>query len=166
MPMSRIVFAALILLALFAQIAVMPSIEPFRVLPNVPLVLLLVWSSKRGVREGLFWAFGLGLLYDILALDPMGSNGIAFMGVALLGGLAARRFFSSKLIFPIGIAILATILHGMVMLIVRNVEGGSTPLGSILRPVISQALLNAILVPPAYWIIGLMGRDRMVMRHA
>ncbi len=71
--MARITFAALILLALFAQIAVMPSIEPFRVLPNVPLVLLLVWSSIRGVREGLFWAFGLGLLYDMLALDPLGS---------------------------------------------------------------------------------------------
>jgi len=164
--MARITFAAVIMLALFAQIAVMPSIEPFRVLPNVPLVLLLVWSSIRGVREGLVWAFALGLLYDILALDPLGSNGLAFLGVALLGGLAARRFFSSKLVFPIALAIVATMLHGFIMLIVRNAEGGSTPIGSIIRPVFSQALLNAILVPPCYWIAGFVGRDRMVMRHA
>ena len=164
--MARIFFASLLLIALFVQIAVMPTIEPFRVLPSIPLVLLLVWSSIRGIREGLFWAFGLGLLYDILALDPMGSNGLAFMGVALLGGLAARRFFSSKLIFPIALAIVATMLHGIVMLLVRNAEGGSTPIGSIIRPVFSQALLNAILVPPCYWIAGFVGRDRMVMRHA
>lgn len=164
--MARIVFASLLLIALFAQIAVMPAIEPFRVLPSIPLVLLLVWSSMRGIREGLVWAFGLGLLYDILALDPMGSNGLAFMGVALLGGLAARRFFSSKIIFPVALAIVATVLHGVVILIVRNAEGGSTPVASILRPVFSQALLNAILVPPCYWIVGLVGRDRMVTRHA
>ena len=164
--MARIVFAAVMLLAVFAQIVVMPSIEPFRVIPNVPLVLLLVWSSIRGVREGLVWAFGLGLLYDILALDPLGSNGIAFMVVALLGGLAARRFFSSKLIFPIALALVATVLHGVVMVIVRHAEGGGASTGPLFRPVFSQALLNAILVPPCYWIAGLGGRDRMVMRHA
>lgn len=164
--MARLFFASLLLLAVFGQIAVMPSIEPVQVLPNVPLVLLLVWSSIRGVREGLFWAFGLGLLYDILAIDPLGSNGLALLGVVLLGGLSARRFFHSKLIFPIVLAIVATMLHGFVMLLVRNMEGGGAPVSAIIRPVFSQALLNAILVPPCYWIAGLMSRDRMVMRHA
>ena len=165
--MARIFFAALVLLALFAQIAVLPSINTFRVLPNLPLVLLLVWSSIRGIREGLFWAFGIGLLLDILALDPLGSNGLAFLAVVLLGGLGARRFFSSRLIFPVVLAVIATVFHGLVILIVRNAEGGATPLSSIIRPVLSQAILNAILVPPCYWIAGMFGRgDRMVMRHA
>ena len=94
--MARIFFASLLLIALFVQIAVMPTIEPFRVLPSVPLVLLLVWSSIRGIREGLFWAFGLGLFYDILALDPMGSNGLAFMVVALLGGIGRPPLFQQQ----------------------------------------------------------------------
>lgn len=164
--MARLFFASLLLLAVFAQVAVMPSIEPFRVFPNVPLVLLLVWSSIRGIREGLVWAFALGLLYDILALDPLGSNGLALLGVVLLGGLSARRFFNSKLIFPVALAVVATVLHGFIMLVLRNTEGGAAPVSSIIRPVFSQAILNAILVPPCYWIAGLASRDRMAMRHA
>jgi rod shape-determining protein MreD len=164
--MARLFFATLLLLALFAQIAVMPAVESFQILPNVPLVLLFVWSSVRGVREGLAWAFGLGLLYDILAIDPLGSNGLALLVVVLLGALSARRFFHSKLVFPIVLVVVATMLHGFVMLLVRNTEGGAAPVGAFIRPVFAQALLNAILVPPCYWIVGLAGRDRMVMRHA
>jgi rod shape-determining protein MreD len=165
--MARIFFAALILSALFAQIVLLPSINTFRVLPNLPLVLLLVWSSRRGIREGLFWAFGIGLLLDILSLDPLGSNGLAFLVVVLLGALASRRLFSSKVVFLVVLAVFATVLHGMVVSMVRNAEGGATPLSAIIRPLLSQAMLNAILVLPCYWIAGLFGRgDRMVMRHA
>lgn len=164
--MARFVFASLLVLAVFAQIAVMPAVESFQILPNLPLVLLFVWSSIRGVREGLAWAFGLGLLYDILALDPLGSNGLALLVVVLLGGLSARRFFHSRLVFPILLVIVATVLHGVVMLVVRNTEGGAAPIGAIIRPVFAQAMLNAILVPPCYWLAGMVGRDRMVMRHA
>lgn len=164
--MARFVFASLLVLAVFAQIAVMPAVESFQILPNLPLVLLFVWSSIRGVREGLAWAFGLGLLYDILALDPLGSNGLALLVVVLLGGLSARRFFHSRLVFPILLVIVATVLHGVVMLVVRNTEGGAAPMGAIVRPVFAQAMLNAILVPPCYWLAGMVGRDRMVMRHA
>lgn len=165
--MARIIFAALILLALFAQIAVLPSIDTFRVLPNFPLVMLLVWSSIRGIREGLFWAFGIGLLLDILAIDPLGSNGLAFLAAVLLGGLSARQFVRSRLISTVVLAVIATVLHGVVILMVRNAEGGAMPLNSIVRPLLSQAMLNAILVLPCYWIAGMLKRgDRMVMRHA
>lgn len=165
--MARILFAALILSALFAQIALLPTIDAFRVLPNVPLVLLLVWSATRGIREGLFWAFGIGLLLDILSIDPLGSNGLALLVVVLLGGLSARRIFSSKVMFLIALAALATVLHGTVILMVRNAEGGATPIGAVIRPLVSQAVLNAILVPPCYWILSLFSRgDRLVMRHA
>jgi hypothetical protein len=86
--------------------------------------------------------------------------------VVLLGGLSARRFFHSRLVFPILLVIVATVLHGVVMLVVRNTEGGAAPMGAIVRPVFAQAMLNAILVPPCYWLAGMVGRDRMVMRHA
>jgi rod shape-determining protein MreD len=163
--MARFLFALLLVAAALFQATVLPSLGVLAVLPDVTLVLLLVWSALRGVPEGLAWAFGLGLLLDVIALDPFGANGLALRGVSLLGGLARRRFFHSNLIVPIFVAVAATFVHAVVLLLIRSAEGTGLPLASVARIVLLQALLNSIFVPPLYLIAGMMDR-RMVTSHA
>lgn len=163
--MARLLFAGLLAFAVFLQTVILPSLNLIQVLPDVSLVLLLVWSAIQGVPEGLVWAFGLGILIDVLALDPMGTNALAFLGVALLGGLARRRFFQSNLVFPILLAVAATVVHAVVLLLLRSSDGGGLPLASVSRFVFLQALLNSICVPPLYLVAGAMGR-RTVIRRA
>ena len=45
--------------------------------------------------------FGIGILLDTLALDPLGANALALLPVVLLGGCPVERFFHSGLIVPI-----------------------------------------------------------------
>jgi len=162
--MARFFFATMMIFAALAQATILPSLDVLEVLPDVTLVLLLVWSALRGVPEGLIWAFGLGLFIDILALDPLGTNALALLGVALLGGLASRRFFHSTLVIPILLAVVATIVHALVLLLLRGGDGAGLPISSVFRLIFLQALLNSIFVPPLYLIAGWMER-RMVNSH-
>jgi rod shape-determining protein MreD len=163
--MSRLLFALMVFAAAIAQAAVFPAAESVRVMPDLTLVLLLVWSALRGTPEGLVAAFGIGIMMDVLALDRMGTNGLALLGVALLGGLSRRRFFHSTLVFPIVLVLAATFLHAVVLLMLRSSGGAGAAMGPVLQLVFLQALLNVIVLPPLYLIAGWMER-RMALGHA
>ncbi|HEY8448536.1 MAG TPA: rod shape-determining protein MreD [Thermomicrobiales bacterium] len=163
--MARFLFALILLATAIVQATILPAANLLAIQPDATLVLLLVWSALRGVPEGLAWAFGLGLVLDVLAMDPLGANGLALLGVVLLGGVARRRFFQSTLIVPIVVAAVATLLHAVVLLLVRSGSGEPLPISSVIHLVVLQALLNSIFVPPLYLVAGIMDR-RMVARHA
>jgi rod shape-determining protein MreD len=160
--MARLIFALLIAAAAFSQAAILPTFHMLGVLPNVVLVLLLVWCAMRGTAEGLLWVFGTGLLLDVLALDPLGTNGLALLIVVLLAGPVRRKFFHTSLVFPILLAMVATLVHALVLLLLRSSDGAGLPVASAFRLVFLQALLNSLLVPPIYLIAGWM--DRWVMQ--
>lgn len=156
--MARLFFAILILFTALVQATILPSLNVLAVLPDTTLVLLLVWSALRGIPEGVAWAFGVGLCIDVIGLDAFGTNGLALLGVAVLGGLARRRFFHSNLIVPIVVAVFATFVHAIVLLLVRSGTGAGLPLDAVMRVIFLQALLNSIFVPPLYLIAGIMDR--------
>lgn len=156
--MARVLFAAALLLAALAQAALLPA-SGAMVLPNLVLVLLLVRGALRGVGEVLLWIAGAGLLLDVLALDPIGLNGLALLPVGVIGALARRRFFQSGVLFPMLLAVGATVAHAIVLAGLRAVLGdGAIPLPGAGRLVLLQALLNALLVPPAYWLVAWLHR--------
>ncbi|MDQ3044119.1 MAG: rod shape-determining protein MreD [Chloroflexota bacterium] len=148
--MARVVFALMIGSAAIAQATIIPALNPIVIAPNFVLVLLLVWSALQGTIEGLVWLIGVGPLLDLLAMDRLGTNGLALLVVVLLAGPARRRFFHSVMIFPIFLVLIATLGHAMVLLVLRG--GGFGPV------VILQALLHALLVPPLYLLAGWMDR--------
>jgi rod shape-determining protein MreD len=157
--MARPLFGLLLVVAAFAQAAVLPVALPIEVAPSLVLVLLFLWSLRRGVGEAVVWAFGVGLLLDLLALDPLGLNGLALLPAVLLGPPARRRFFQSGLIVPILLAGLATVGGGLALVGLRGlVAGGAVPPDAALRVIVPQALLDALLVPPLYLVSGWLDR--------
>jgi rod shape-determining protein MreD len=157
--MARPLFGLLIVIAAFAQAAVLPVVLPIEIVPNVVLVLIFLWSLRRGVGEAVVWAFGAGILLDLLALDPLGLNGLALLPAVLLGPLARRRFFQSGLIVPILAAGLATMIGGLALLGLRGlVVGPAVPVAAAVRVIFPQAILNALLVPPLYLVTGWLDR--------
>jgi len=138
---------------------VLPEVLPIEIAPGPVLVLIFLWSAKRGVQEAAFWAFGIGMLLDLLALDPLGANGLALLGAVLLGVASRRRFFQSGLVVPIVLAMVATVLYGVILLGLRGaIDGAAVPPESALRVILPQALLNGLLVPLLYPISGWLGR--------
>ena len=156
--MARVVYALLVFAVAIAQATVVPRFSPIEIQPDVTLVLLLVWSTNTSIAEGLTWAFGLGILIDVLALDALGTNPLALLPVVLLAAGARRQVFRNRLLFPIALAVAATFLHAVALLLLRSGAVGDTPLATVARLVFLQSLLNSILVPPlallAGWLSG------------
>jgi len=163
--MSRILYGGLLLVVALAQATIVPAYNPIALQPNVALVMLLVWSALRGLPEGLTWGFALGILFDVLAIDPLGTNALALLPVVLLAGAARRRFFQSNVIFPMLLAVVATVVHGVVLLLLRGSAADAIPLSTLFRFVLLQALLNAIIVPPLYLVAAAMNRRISLQRR-
>jgi rod shape-determining protein MreD len=157
--MARAYFGLLLVAAAFAQAAVLPVLLPIETTPNLVLVLIFLWSLRRGVGEAIVWAFGAGILLDLLSLDPLGLNGLALLPTVLLAPLARRRFFQSGLVVPIVVAGIATLISGLLLLALRGaIVGPPLPAPAAIRVVLPQAALNALLVPPFYFATGWLSR--------
>lgn len=146
--MARLLYALVMFAAAIFQATVMGNYSPIEIQPDITLVLLLVWCANTGTAEGLTWAFGLGILTDVLALDALGTNPLALLPVALLAAASRKRLFQSKLLFPILLTVLATIAHAVILLLLRSGAVGDVPLATVFRLVVLQSLLNSIIVPP------------------
>jgi cell shape-determining protein MreD len=88
----------------------------------------------------------------------LGTNPLALLPVVLMAAAARRQVFRNRLLFPIGLAVAATFVHAVALLLLRSSAVGDTPLATIVRLVFLQSLLNSILVPPlallAGWLSG------------
>lgn len=157
--MSRPVFGLLLVIAALLQTAFLPRWQVLAVTPGLVVVLILAWSAYRGLPEALVWVFAAGLLLDILGLDRLGANALALLPVALLGGLSRGRFFHSTLVFPMLLAMAATFVYVGALLGLRGLLGaGGDPSLVLGRVTILQALLNALLVPPVFGLLGWLQR--------
>jgi rod shape-determining protein MreD len=156
--MASVVLALSLIFFAFMQATVFPNSELIGIFPDVTLVIILVWSAVRGMRDGMIWAFLVGILLDTLAMDPLGANALALLPVVLLGALSGRAFFQSNLIVPILACVLATFLHAIVLLLVRSAGGTSVSFAPLLRIIMLQTILNVMIVPPIYLIGSLAQR--------
>lgn len=157
--MGRPLFGVVLIVAALLQATLLPAVGPVIVLPDLVLVLVLVRSATRGLVEALAWTAAAGLLLDVLAMDRIGVNGLALLPVALMGVVARRRVFQSGLLFPMLLAMAATVVQMAALAVLRGLDGqGLAPLPELARLVILQALLNALLVPPLYGLLHWLGR--------
>ena len=157
--MTRPVFGLLLALAALLQTALLPRWQLLAVTPSLVVVLLLAWSAYRGIPEALAWVFIAGFVIDVLGLDRLGTNALALLPIALLGGLSRGRFFHSALVFPMVLAIAGTFVYVGALLALRGLLGEGGDASQMLgRVTLLQALLNALLVPPIYGLIGWLQR--------
>jgi rod shape-determining protein MreD len=157
--MARPIFAALLVLSIVLQAILLPAWQIIAITPGLVVVLMLGWGAYRGLGEALLWVFVTGLLLDIIGLDRLGANALALLPVVLLGNLSRGRFFNSALVYPMLLAIAATFLYVGTLLVLRGSLGEvADPLQALGRITLLQALLNALLVPPVYGLIGWLQR--------
>ena len=156
--MPRVIFAVFLVLLALVQTAVLPAAQPFGIIPDLVLVALLLWSATREPREGLLWAFGIGIFLDLLTLAPLGSTALGLLPVVAIGWLSRSRFFQSGLLFPLMMAMVATLARLAVVVLLTPLIGGHVSLLGVARLGILGALLNSLMVPPLYLMVQLLAR--------
>ncbi|MFM9108663.1 MAG: rod shape-determining protein MreD [Chloroflexota bacterium] len=159
--MSRAVFGLLLVGAAILQASVLPKVGMLVVMPDIVLVLVLVRTAQCGVAEGILWSIAGGLVLDALALDPLGTNGLALLPVVLAGAVARKRFFLSGVLFPMLLAVVATVAHVFTLMLVRMFGGEAAGTLAMAAPsMLLQGLLNAMLVPVLWPVVGWLGPGR------
>lgn len=145
--MARIFFGLLVVAAALVQATILPRVNPLSVTPDIVLVLLFLWTIRHGVRESLLWIFFAGLLLDLLTLDRFGTNGLALVVIVLLAGPARHRLFQSGIVVPVLLIVVATIVHGVVLTLLRGMPTGISVLVDATPRIALQAAVHAVLVP-------------------
>ena len=140
--MARMVFGFVLFTMVFAQATIIPALNPINVSPDIVLLLLFVVTLFTGVREGLAWLFLAGILTDVLAMDPLGSNGLALLPAVVLVEPARLPVFRANMLIPMVLVVFATVLHGLIQSLIR----GIMPDISLLL----QTLLHVVLFPLLY----------------
>jgi rod shape-determining protein MreD len=140
--MARLIFGVVLFTTVFAQATIVQELNPLTVTPNVVLLLLFSASMYMGVREGLAWLFVAGILTDVLAMDPLGSNGLALLPAVLVVAPAKTPVFRANILIPIVLMLVATVLHALILGLIRGIMPDVA--------VALQALLHAILFPFVY----------------
>jgi rod shape-determining protein MreD len=141
--MARLGFGILLFTAVFAQATVVPAVNPFTVSPDIVLMLLFAASMYMGVREGLSWLFVAGIVTDVLAMDPLGSNGLALLPAVLLVGPARRPVFRANILIPLGLMLIATVIHALLLCLIRGIMPDIA--------IVLQTLMHAIMFPFLYF---------------
>ena len=162
-PVARVLFALLLVATALLQATFLPALDWLDVIPDFALVFLLIWSATHGPREGLAWAFALGLWLDFLTMDRLGMHAIGLLAVALIGGATRGRMFRSGMILPLLAVLVATLAFNFVMLVVKTLAGEPVDAAGTLRVALVSSLLNALLVPLAYGILFVF--DRWIPRR-
>lgn len=156
--MSRLFFAFLLIIIATAQSTVLSAAGLLGIAPNLVLVLVLLLGSRYGAREGVVWAFGCGLMLDLMALDPLGSNSLALIPVAVIGALAQRPLLQSGLLFTMLMVLLGTVAHFLVASVIDTVAGEGYGFLVSIRLGLVTAFLNTLTVPPLYALVILLDR--------
>lgn len=145
----------LIVLAML-QATLLPVLGPLGIMPNLVLVAILLWSATRDPREGLLWAFGIGMFLGLLTLTPLGIDALGLTPVVVVGWFSYSRFFRSGPVFPLLMTFVASLASDLVLAFAAPLYGGTISLAGPLRVGLVGALLNTIAVPPLYGIVYLL----------
>lgn len=148
--MARLLFGLLLFVTVFAQSTFLPRLNPFPITPDLVLVLLFLWAAHHGVREALVWVFITGIMLDVIAIDPLGANGLALVGVVVLSHPMRIRPWQFNVISAMLLVMLATVVHGVVLYTLRGI-----PVSYVIAV---QAVMHALLVPLTYLALRLIGR--------
>lgn len=119
--------------------------------PNLMLVLVVSWSLLEDVSTAMFWGFIGGLGLDLIAGLPLGTTSLALILICPLAGLGTHSIFAGNLLLPILTVVLATPLHGWVILLIQQLLGRPVDwIASTTGVIGPEIALNSLLVLPVY----------------
>jgi rod shape-determining protein MreD len=115
------------------------------------LLAVLSWSLLRGGKEGLLWAFGGGMLLDVLSGAPLGSSSLSLLLVSFLSSQGEVTIFGSTLSLPLVVGFVGSLLHDSVFLSMLHLMGWSVDWPtSLFRLLLPAATLNTLFMPVMY----------------
>lgn len=149
--MSPYLVGLLLIVIALAQTTLSPRLALLGVQPNLMLLTVLSWSLLRGWKEGMLWAFGGGLLLDLLSGAPLGTSALSLLLVSFLSSQGEVTMFRTTLSLPLVAGFAGSLLHDSAFLAMLHLMGWSVDWPtSLWRLLLPSAGLNTVFMPLMY----------------
>jgi len=83
----------IIFLAAVAQVSLAPNLFPGASVPDIALVLVIIWAARQNFESFWLWAVGAGLILDVVSLGTIGISAVSFLVIAFATSFLSKRFF-------------------------------------------------------------------------
>lgn len=142
--MSRpILFVVLMVLTLL-QFSLFGRFAPFGAAPNIVFVVLFFRFTRCTMQEALIWTFTFGVIFDVLAMDPLGAHALASIPMVLAAQPLRIRPW---LINPISSGLLLMMAAMFYNLFLSLMRGGVSPMD-----VAIETAMQMLIFPVIYWV--------------
>lgn len=135
---------------------------------DLMLLVVLLWTVVRGIREGLVWAFVGGLILDLLSGGPLAGMALALLAAAFVTGQSLGEEVGSLAVRVVILTVLGAAVYHLSLLLILNWSGHAVDWGFSLVQVAGPSVaLNAIsapiLLPLLSWLERATGEEGLVL---
>jgi rod shape-determining protein MreD len=132
------------------QFTVVPVFGIGGIVPDVPIEMTVLLALRYGPEAGCLTGFALGLAQDAVAGGPLGLHALSKAVLGFVAGDLPRWVLVTRPIVPVGLAVVATIVDGLIRFGLLQLFHYPAPLGEIFtRVIVPQAGYNGILAAAA-----------------
>jgi rod shape-determining protein MreD len=90
---AKIKIFIIIFLSIILQVSFSPALTGGRIIPDIVLVLIVLWSGRKKFEDIWLWVLFGGLILDIAVFGKIGINAISFLLISFVTSLLQERFF-------------------------------------------------------------------------
>jgi rod shape-determining protein MreD len=131
--------------ALLVQVAVFPAYfaDPFQ--PDLLVLVIVYLGLREGGWHGGVLAYLIGLVADCFSGICLGLSAFSFLAIYLAMRNVSGRLYTDNLYLMVMVAFLATLVNGLIHLLLLTLFSAAADIYSTLLPaLIPQALVNAL----------------------
>ena len=148
------VYTVFILVLFSFQAALLYSLNPFGIQPDLCLIITCLVGFRVGQVPGVLVGFPLGFIQDLFSAGPVGLNTVTKAGVGFLAGVFAKNLANRAPQAAFLPVMACSVLSAIVFLLLSRMGMGLGEMlygfSSILLP---QALLDGVVAIVANWVL-------------
>ena len=144
--MKKLYIILIVFINLILQVTLYNFIKVFDVVPNIALILVVLFSLTTDVFMGGFIGLFTGILYDVLIMDVIGINGLIYFIIGVtLGNFSEEINRENKMLYVFVTAIATVFYHLVTAFIMFFLKVNISSITLIIDKIIIQIIINSLL---------------------
>lgn len=149
--MKRVYIFLIILINFILQTSLYNFVEIFGEIPNISLILVVIFAINSNEIEGSIIGIVTGLLYDIMVMNVIGINTLIYFIIGIAFGYIGDELNKENTITYVFMTFLASIVWQILMCIILFfLRTNTISTGSIFVQMFIQIALNTVLAGLIY----------------
>ena len=144
--MKKLYIILIVFINLILQVTLYNFVKVFDVVPNIALILVVLFSLTTDVFMGGFIGLFTGILYDVLIMDVIGINGLIYFIIGVtLGNFSEEINRENKMLYVFVTAIATVFYHLVTAFIMFFLKVNISSITLIIDKIIIQIIINSLL---------------------